>query len=260
MKRSTLRWTTALAFSLASLPAVAQAGGNVPGDSVYDASLKAITILLVVAVLLESALAVIFNWRVFRAYFSVAGLKTLISFVVSLFIVQGFGLDIMSRLLSVYEQGDFQSNLGTQILTALIIAGGSSGVNKLLVAFGYRDNSVPEDTTPTPPKDKAWISVRVRKKQARSPVQVHVTEEPRPPAGITAIAGTCLANRPSLISLLMRNNDRFPSNGGYAVTPEKAYRISVSALGSDGSPVAKPVTAEPVMLAAGAIVDFDVVL
>ena len=137
---------------------------NLPGDNVYDASLKAITILLVVAVLLESALAVIFNWRVFRAYFSVAGLKTLISFVVSLFIVQGFGLDIMSRLLSVYEQGDFQSNLGTQLLTALIIAGGSSGVNKLLVAFGYRDNSVPR--TPRRPRQGQGLDFSARTQEA----------------------------------------------------------------------------------------------
>ena len=248
---------------LVATPVLAQNPGGQEIDfasDVYQASLKAITILLVLSVLIENALAVIFNWRVFRSYFSVTGIKTIISFAVAFIIVKGFEMDVISSLLAVYAPGDeYPSTLATEILTALTIAGGSSGVNTLMAAFGYR-NTQADAETPAPPKDKAWISVRVQKKQAESPVQVHVTEDPRAPADLPAIAGTCLVGRPSLLSLLMRNNDRFPQNGGYTVTPDKAYRISVSATDREGGRISKNVTEEPVKLAAGAIVDFEVEL
>lgn len=250
-----------LFFVFLTAPAFAQERSPDLPEDIYQASLKSITILLVIAVLVESALEVVFNWRVFRAYFSVSGIKTLINFAVSLMIVIAFKIDVMTDLLNVYTEGnDYASNIGTQILTALIIAGGSSGVNNLLSAFGYRNTPPIEDVTPAPPPDKAWIAVRVKRKAARSAVQVHITEEPRPPAGLTSIAGTCMNGRPGLLSLLMRNNDRFPQNGGYSVKPDSAFRISVSSVDGTGAPISKLVTPEPVMLAAGAIVDFDVAL
>lgn len=250
-------------------PALAQSGGPDFSNEVYQASLKAIFILLVLSVLIENALAVIFNWRVFRTYFSVRGIKTIISFAVSFLIIRTFEIDVVSSLLGVYSPGDvagdavpgpYPSTLGTQILTALIVAGGSSGVNRLMAAFGYRNEGGEQEERPTPPKDKAWISVRVRQKLADSPVQVHVTEDPGAPADLPAIAGTCLGGRPSLLSLLMRNNDRFPQNGGYSVTPDRAYRISVSATDREGKKITKDISEDPVKLAGGAIVDFEVVL
>ena len=263
------RLITALAFLALFVidPAMAQdaadgeEGGAALTGQVYEASLQAITILLVIAVLVESALEVLFNWRVFRAYFSISGVKTLINFGVSLLIVIGFGIDVMSTLLNVYTPPpDYAPNIGTQVLTALIIAGGSSGVNNLLAAFGYRNQSSAAEDTPVPQKNTAWIAVRVKKKAANAAVQIHVTEEARPPAGLTSIAGTCMTGRPSLISLLMRNNDRFPQNGGYSVPAEQAFRISVSSVDKAGEPISKMVTPDAIKLAGGAIVDFDVEL
>ncbi len=56
-------------------------------NEVYTASAKALTMLFVTAVVLESAFAVIFNWRVFLAYFDTRGLKTIVMIVISTIVV-----------------------------------------------------------------------------------------------------------------------------------------------------------------------------
>src|SRR6516225_10013948 len=56
-------------------------------DTVYSTSLSVLTMLFVVALLLESAFSTIFNWRVFLTYFSTRGVKTIIMIVISLIIV-----------------------------------------------------------------------------------------------------------------------------------------------------------------------------
>lgn len=246
-----------------ALPGMAQQLGaadiNLNDDDIYAASLKALTVLLVVAILIENALALIFNWRVFRAYFSVSGLKAVISFVVSLIVVIQFKLDIMSSLLAAYGDApvvEGSNNIGTEILTALIVAGGSAGVHNLMRAMGYRGEADAEERLP--PKDRAWVAVRVRRKAGVGALQVTVTEDPSAPATLPAMAGTVMAARPNLLSLLMRSNDRFPQNGGYEVVPGKAYRLSVIGRDRDGARVVVPVSEEPVKLAPRAIVDFDV--
>src|SRR6516164_453340 len=56
-------------------------------DMVYSSSVSVLTMLFVVALLLESAFSVIFNWRVFLTYFSTRGVKTIIMITISLIIV-----------------------------------------------------------------------------------------------------------------------------------------------------------------------------
>lgn len=53
-------------------------------NALYEKSLAALTMLLVLAVLLENAFSVIFNWRVFLTYFSLRGVKTIVMVTVSL--------------------------------------------------------------------------------------------------------------------------------------------------------------------------------
>lgn len=50
-------------------------------------------------------------------------------------------------------------NNGGLVLTALILAGGSNGINSILVALGVRQVITPQ-TIPKPPATKAWIAVR----------------------------------------------------------------------------------------------------
>src|SRR5437773_1039830 len=67
---------------LAEAPSYAQtAAGQIP-DTVFSNSIKAIFVLFVLALVLESALAVIFNWRPFVETFNARATRPLISFVV----------------------------------------------------------------------------------------------------------------------------------------------------------------------------------
>lgn len=227
---------------------------------IYEKSLRALTILLVLAVVVENALAVIFNWRVFLAYFSLRGVRTVIMVAVSYALVETFDKDVLGSLLEAYDRGgDDRSNMLTTFLTALIIAGGSSGVHNLMYALGYRDSRREQEVNPTPPQDKAWVAVKVRRVDATGPVHVEITEADTPPRH-PAIAGTCLAARPGLLSLLTLNRDRYPANGGHELIPNRGYQVSVSGTGQDGTMVRKAVSHGPVVLAPGAIVDFQITL
>ncbi len=247
---------------LGTVPVLAQEGAlgtDVALDEpdIYQASLRALTVLFVVAILIENALALVFNWKVYRAFFSERGLKPIASFVVSLIVVQQFGLDIVASLLDAYGEASSatSSNLATEILTAMIVAGGSSGVNTVMRSLGYRSNQSAE--VAKPPKDKAWIAVRVDKGLGKGAMQISVTEDNSVSGDLPAIAGTVMKSRPTLTSLLTRNTNRFPANGGYEVVPNKTYRISL--IGEeDGEQVVIPVGGGPVKLAPRAIVDFDV--
>lgn len=229
-------------------------------QDIYQASLRALTVLMVVAILIENALALIFNWKVFRAYFSERGLKTIIGFAVSFVVVSNFQVDIVASLLDAYSTSEKRvpSNLATQILTAMIVAGGSAGVHNVMRALGYRSEVDTKEFEP--PKDKAWIAVRVNRKSGKGSMQVAVTEDKSAPASLPAMAGTVMASRPSIMSLLVRNTNRFPQNGGYSVVPGKAYQISLLGLDENGDKIAIPIGGGPVKLAPGAIVDFDVKL
>jgi hypothetical protein len=139
-------------------------------DQIYRKSLAALTMLFVIAVLLENALSVIFNWRVFLAYFSVRGAKTIIMIVISLLIVNAFGLDVMASLIAAYKSPSNApvnpasiSGPVSLFVTALILAGGSSGVNKIMTALGFRNDHREEDVTPRPPINKACVAVRVNR-------------------------------------------------------------------------------------------------
>lgn len=234
--------------------------------AIYETSLKALTILLVTAILIENALAVIFNWRVFLTYFSLRGVKTIVSFAVSYAVVLTFDIDVTGDLLGVYLAPDGvaaadipdRSNGFSKILTALILSGGSSGVNNLMISLGYRERGRDQVAAAMAPPDKAWIAVWIeRSENLLGPVQVQITEAASPTTDPGAIAGVVGARRPSLLGLLMRNPNRFPANGGYEVTPGKVYRIDIIGHDRDGKRIPDPVSGKEYRFAPRAIVDFE---
>ena len=93
---------------LAAVPALAE--GQPPaaawvtlGDSeFYNTSLRALVILFVLAILIKSALAVIFNWRLYLALFHDRGVKTPIMIAVSAVVVWTFNIDVVHTLLAKY--------------------------------------------------------------------------------------------------------------------------------------------------------------
>jgi hypothetical protein len=238
-------------------------------DQIYQKSLAALTMAFVIAVLLENAFSVIFNWRVFLAYFSLRGVKTIIMIVISLLIVNAFGVDVMASLIAAYKSPpppsapvDPASISGavSRFITALILAGGSAGVNRIMVALGFRSNSREEDVAPRPPNNKAWVAVLVTRERAVSEVVVMIKEIGPPDASSPSpIAGVVGFKRTGLASLIFRSTNRFPPNGGYTVSPNVVYSIKVEATDAQGATISA-LEGQPYVFAPGAIVDFAVKL
>lgn len=229
---------------------------------IYKESLAALTILFVVAVLLESAFAVIFNWRVFLAYFSRSGVKTIVMIVVSVIVVNGFNLDIVSSLLEAYQSSPQPSGPLSQFITALVLAGGSAGVYNIMRTLGYRSEKPESEVSPKPPADKAWVAIRIKRENAVGDVRVKIretTDKAADPNAPAPIAGTITFRRQSLGDLLIRRTDRFPQNGGYVLKPDIVYAIAVEGKDASGSPV-QALDGEEYVFAPGAIVDFNITL
>ena len=228
-------------------------------SQVYSAAFKALFVLFVIAILLESALAVIFNWRVFLALFDGRGMRTVISVVLSLVVTWSFDIDVLNDLIKVYggvgSKGD--TVLG-KIITALILAGGSSGVNNILIALGYRSRKTEEDVAPRPTGTDSWIAVRLKRKTVKTgPVLVHIGPagaNPMPVVGV--ITGEKDARTPGLADYFFRDKGRFPNSGGHTVAPG-LYEVWVS--GHDGSAV-KISKSEPMAIGTRAIVDIELTL
>ncbi len=225
---------------------------------IYEKSLAALTMLFVIAVLLESAFALVFSWRVFLTYCSLTGVKTIVMLVISWIVVYCFDVDILAGLINVYREKPMGSLPVSKLITAMILAGGSAAVNKIFVAFGFRSIPVPPATV-KPPETKAWVAVNVAHSEPVGRVYVGLkdlgvarAEDPAP------IAGNACAGAPNLYSLLFRNPNRFPSNGGYEVIPGHLYEISVTYELSGTK--SKTESLGTFVFANRAIVDFDVKL
>jgi hypothetical protein len=250
-------------FLLFSLSAFGQAEGTEPakiaeeGTSIYTASIAALTKLFVLAVLVESALSLIFNWRVFLEFFNKRAIKTVVMFVVSLIVVKTFDIDIVAELMKVYDPNSNPGDVMSATLTALILAGGSSGVNNLFIALGFRSRI--REQTPQPPRTEAWIAILVHRNSViTGEVLVQISEDKGTlVAQHEAIAGS-VNSRKSLRNLFFPNRNRFPTSGGYKLESGKVYKISVT--GKDESGTEYTGLGETYSFAPRAIVDLNVTL
>lgn len=199
----------------------------------------------------------IFNWRPFIEYFDARGVKTVIAFAFSLFFVSIFDLDVTTRLVNIYSGINYPVNLPGKFVTALVRAGGSSGVNNLLVALGFRSVRTVEQTTPRPPPTHAWISVRLIRKDAKGPVSVLVG----PPVAPLPVAGTIAGSSKGSSGLryFIRDPGRFPTAGGYAVPADQTYQVQLQGVSGTGNVIASS-TWGPYTLAKGAIIDLELSL
>ena len=113
-------------------------------------------IFLVLSIVFESALSPVFNWRVFRNRFDGKGVKTPITVLLAFVVFWGYGLDIVYDLLNALGYQQDGITLGGQALTALLIAGGSSGIFNIYKRLGIRSpgssEKKPEDK-PAPPTE-----------------------------------------------------------------------------------------------------------
>ncbi|NJO37350.1 MAG: hypothetical protein HC871_06670, partial [Rhizobiales bacterium] len=120
-------------------------------EAIYGKSLAALTILLVLAILIENALAVIFNWRVFLTYFSLRGIRTPIMIAVAFVVARLFEIDLVAALMAAYGSPNADSGPVSMFLTALILGGGSSSVNNIMVALGLRERARADAIAPKAP-------------------------------------------------------------------------------------------------------------
>lgn len=238
-------------------------GSHAPAAPGYADAFAPLALLALIAILLESAFATIFNWRVFLAYFSVKGIKTIVMVAVSYIVVHYLNLDLLWSIvasLKTPKGPEISPNpVLTGGLTALILAGGSSAVFEVMRGLGLR---VEREVEPkiAKPKEEAWVSIKVRRDRAEGDIRVFVTPivpQPAPDILPAPLAGTIAPGRPRLSDLLLRNPNRFPRSEGYRVVPGTAYRIEI--VGRDANGETLRALGEDIhVFAPGAIVDFHV--
>ncbi|MEW4459998.1 hypothetical protein AB1K42_18060 [Roseibium algicola] len=209
-------------------------------DQTYDASLKALFILFILAIVVESGLQLVFRWRPYIQTFNTSGANALVAFGFSWFFVSFFQLDIASRLVNAYlgVSGGFDNSTVGYALTAMIIAGGSAGVNRVFRAFGVRPLGPPASVVG--PKDDtiAWISATITRENSVGPIAI-LYGAPGKEAVVGTIPGT--GNRSRLASLFLRNPNRFPESGGYRIrVTDEPQVIRFSALDADGRAIEVP--------------------
>lgn len=253
--------SSAIAEESGAAPAPPAEAWITAGDwQFYNTSFRGLVILFVLAILIESALAVIFNWRLFLQLFYGRGVKTLVMIVVSALVVWAFHVDVIDTMMAEYGIKPEDGGQGAVAfwLTALILAGGSAGVYRILVALGYRQPKRPEEVVEKPAKGKAWIAVRTERKAAVGPIAVRIKEigeatdtSPLPLAGMIGNGG--FWRRVAAVFILDRT--RFPPAGGYDVRPGMEYRLEITGKTANGEAIAASMNGT-YTFADGAIIDF----
>jgi len=248
--------------------------------SVPDSALsKAFTILVtafVLALLLESGFALLFNWRLFLEFFVGRAWRTPVMFVGAWLVVQVFDLDLMAALFDAYNpRADGVPSKGsgfTAALTAAILAGGSAGVNRIMIGLGFRSQIRPDMTGPALDESEAWIAIQVNGKPAQVHARVDIDVLDLTAEQKAAVPTTVGILRPRsvwqrLIQLLWPSRSRVPASGGRRVATANCYRITVRDLRTEGKlydamgkAIEKPTDAAPMRFGSRAVVDFEITL
>jgi len=116
----------------------AQAQTPAPSDISMEKVGEILLVFLVLSVVFEVALTPIFNWRVFLKHLEGKGWKTPITVALAFIVFWSYDLDVVKDLLVALGYSASQT-IGGQVLTALLIAGGSDGVLRIFTKLGIRD-------------------------------------------------------------------------------------------------------------------------
>jgi hypothetical protein len=223
----------------------------------YSASFKALFALFILAVVVESGLALIFNMKPYLNLVDTKAVNPIIAFVFSLALVWLFDLDIGTTLMNIYSGAKAPPNYPSMVLTAMIIAGGSAGVNRLFQAFGFRSPAAQQAPVVRPPPTQAWLSVALKRNRAVGPVWVNINSANQPRVA-GSIAGQSFFSHPA-VAWAVRNKSRFPQSGGEVITPGTEITVTLEGKASDGAVITSPEWG-PFALAPGAIVDIELTL
>jgi hypothetical protein len=161
MKKMQYVFLVILMLLIAPMFTLAQTDPESRGDSKQSSATKeelelsgkavgdVLIVFFVLSVVFEVAMTPIFNWRVFLKHAEGKGWKTPIVIISAFLVFWGYNLDIISELLIALGQ-ETKIDHGGQLLTALLIAGGSDGVFRIFTKLGIRN---PEER-----KEKAEIA------------------------------------------------------------------------------------------------------
>lgn len=220
----------------------------------YGASFKAIFVLFILAVLVESGLALLFHWRPFLDYFDSRSMNALVAFLFSYLLVHLFNLNIANELISIYtgptKKPTALEGLPGALLTAMIIAGGSAAVNRIFQSFGFRPTSAQEQPKkPEPNQHEAWIAVTLVRDKAVGSAEVLIKNE---------VAGTISGASPKnrLFRYFIRDKGRFPQTAGYTVVPGPDYKVAIQGYDDLGNKLGL-VERGPFAIAPRAIIDIE---
>ena len=233
----------------------------IPGDgAIYQQAFKSLFVLFVLALLLESGLAVLFRWRPFLVYLDGRGVKTVVNVGFALLFVSTFDMDIVTDLVNIYSQRVTPFPHGPQgyVTTALIVAGGSAAVNSIFVALGFRSVITPAQIAPKPPLTEGWVSVTLLRGKATGPVDVLIGAPPVAPGVQAPIAGTITGGTrfSKFVRLFVRDASRFPMSGWYAVPAGALCQVQLKGIDAAGNSVTSRVWG-PEAIAPGAIIDLE---
>jgi len=97
-----------------------------------------LVVFFVLSVVFEVATSAIFNWRLFIVYLEGKGWKTPVTILLAFTMFKSYDLDIVRDLLVALGYAA-PFSLGGQVMTSLLIAGGSDGVFQIFTKLGIRN-------------------------------------------------------------------------------------------------------------------------
>lgn len=234
-----------------------------PNDQTYTLSALALTKLAVIAVILEQALAVIFDWKPFRETFDRKAVKPLVSFLFAVGIVHQFKLDIVGELIEAYSSSPvISAGIVSKLVTALVLAGGSGGINRIMQRLGIRsDLNLKEEAAPPP--THAFVSVVPSLSPVKGTTYTGLTIVGIDSTGAINSLGTVPVDKVGkdprgILAWFLQEKGRFPPDGGFPMTPGQ-WSLRLDAIDSTGAVKSSPVWG-PYQLAAGVRVDLTMKL
>ena len=110
-------------------------------EATVDAEKAGYTLLLilVLAILLETGLSTFFNWRIYLRYLDGFGAKTPIAVVAASVFLFAYDIDAVAKIMSAFGHEPSKPSIPGTVLTALIVAGGSSAVFTLFTKLNLRN-------------------------------------------------------------------------------------------------------------------------
>lgn len=223
----------------------------------------------VLALLMESAFALLFNWRLFQALVVGRAWRTPIMLVGSWLVVSAFKLDLIVELFSAYRGFTVSGGVFTEILTAMIVSGGSVGVNKILTGLGFRSaipRQDPNTNRESLAQNEAWVSLDISAVLPGRRLSVEMQEDVAPAGTAPTLAIFTPPGEGRLKAIMFPSRGRLPASGGMRVTAlNKLYYFAIRDLNSNqlydvnGNKIPDIRHSAPYCFAARAIVDFSVV-